>query len=126
MKKVSILFAGLFITIASFALQAEVVSSDFFVGKWNLVIEDLPNGDAELLITFQRQDGKLTGIVEMEENDEIKITKVEEVKDKSVTVILSVPNYDLEIFIEEKGENEVKGTLMDMFDLTGKRVLEKE
>lgn len=123
MKKASLLLTVLFMFLASSTLKAQD-QSDYFAGKWDILIEGTPSGDSKMLVTLNRVDGKLTGEVARDGAAAAKIIRVEEKKDKSATIYFNSSGYDVYLFIEKKNADEVEGSMMDMFDATGKRVKE--
>lgn len=125
MKQLSAFIAGIFLVIISFSAQAQ--TADYFVGKWSVVAEGTPNGDAKFLVSLERKDGKLGGIIidPATGKETSKIDKVEE-KEKSVTVYFVGGGYDVYLFLEKKDNDHVGGSLMDMFDAKGERVKDKK
>ena len=125
MKKLSSIFAGLFFLVLSFHAKAQTQpATDYFVGKWSLLVTGTPQGDSKMNVNLERKDGKLTGYLFSKENpDTVKFTKVEE-KEKSVTFYFSQGGYDVFINLEKKDEDHVIGDLMGMFDTTGERIKE--
>jgi len=125
MKKLSSLFAGIFLLVLSFNANAQTQpSKDYFVGKWSVLVEGTPQGDSKMTIFLERKDGKLSGYIPPKEGvDTVKFTKVEE-KEKSVTLYFSSGGYDVNITLEKKDDDHVSGNLMDMFDAKGERIKE--
>ena len=120
MKKLSLIFTmiiGLFLT-----LNAKAQTSDYFPGKWNVVVMGTPNGDAKMTFVLERKDGKLTGAVQDSTGKEMtKITQIDE-KDKSITAAFTVQSYDVTLTLDPVDDDHVKGSLMGMFDAKGVRV----
>ena len=99
-------------------------STDYFPGKWNIVVKGTPNGDAKMTFVIERKDGKLTGAVQDSTGKEMtKITSIDE-KDKSITAAFTIQSYDVTLTLEPVDADDVKGSLMGMFDATGVRVKE--
>lgn len=124
MKKLRVLIAAIVCSLVlSIGANAQA-PADYFVGKWNVLTTGLPDGDAKMLVVFERIDGKLNGAM-LDEVKQIKnaFTKVEE-KENSVTGYFTAGGYDCFLFLENKDDNNVTGSLMDMFDSTGVRVVE--
>jgi len=135
MKKISLIFtvlAGLFISFAASAQTtppptppapaATAPATDYFPGKWNIVVKGTPNGDAKMTFVLQRIDGKLTGAVQDSTGKEMtKITTIDE-KDKTITAAFTIQSYDVTLTLEPVDADDVKGSLMDMFDAVGVRV----
>jgi hypothetical protein len=132
MKKISVFFASLFLMMLSLTAiaQSKADSSakpDYFVGKWDVLVEGTPQGDGKMLVTLERKDGKLTGTIVSKDGSTPanKIERVEE-KEKSVTVYFTASGYNVYLFLEKKDEDHVTGSMMDMFDAKGDRVKEKK
>lgn len=125
MKKVSAIFAGLFLLLLSSTSNAQTApAKDYFVAKWDLLMEGLPQGDPRLIVDLQRKDGKLTGTVLDSTKKEIaKITQVDETP-TSVTVYFTAQDYDVNLAINKKDEDNVTANLMGMFEGKGIRMKE--
>lgn len=124
MKKLNLFFcAGLFCLLLSFNASAQATGpTDYFVGKWNMVVEGTPQGNGKMTITLERENGKLNGtIITREGTATTKFSKVEE-KEKSVTVFYTTNGYDVYLLMEKKDEDNVTGNMMDMYDARGVRV----
>ncbi|QIH35964.1 hypothetical protein [Sphingobacterium sp. DR205] len=124
MKKLNAFIAGIFLLLVSLNVNAQdTTKTDYFAGKWSVVAEGTPNGDAQFLVNLQRKDGKLVGTIDdpATGKETSKIDKVEE-KEKSVTVYFVGGGFDVYLFLEKKDEDNVTGSLMDMFEAVGKRV----
>ena len=137
MKKLSLIFtvvAGMFFCLNAKA-QTNIgtqtnagaqTTADYFAGKWNVIIMGTPNGDSKLTLVFEKKDGKLTGAVRDSTDKEIaKITQIDQ-KDKSITAAFNVQNYDVTLTLDPVDENNVKGSLLGMFDAKGVRVKESK
>lgn len=125
MRKLSFVFTVfvLFLLVVNANAQD---ANNFFVGKWKVLTVGTPNGDSKSLVTLERKDGKFTGTMANEGAGEtIKFTNVEE-KENKVTVYFSASGYDVYMVLEKKDDNHVKGSMMDMFDVSGERVVESE
>lgn len=125
MKKASILFIVLFFGIALNGFsQTTAAPADFYAGKWEITILGTPNGDAKMIASLSRKEGKLVG--EMTNPAEPTaapnpITNIEEIDDKLI-IYFSASGYDLSIPFEKVDDDNLKGKLMDMFDCTAKRI----
>jgi len=124
MKKLSVFIAAIVCSLV-FSIGAKAQApADYFVGKWSVLTTGLPSGDAKSVVTFERKDGKLIGKMAEEGKPNVNIfSKVEE-KEKSVTGYFTASGYDVYIFLEKKDDNNITGSLMDMFDCTGVRIVE--
>ena len=122
MKKVNLFFIGLVLILLTGGINAQAQSStDFYVGDWDIVLMGMPNGDAEMVLHLERADGKLKGSIKSELG-ELELDSVEE-KDNSITLFFTLESYDLNMFFEKVDDNNIKGNMVDQFDVTGKRVV---
>ena len=133
MKKLSLIFtvaAALLISLtvkaqtpaAPATAPATASTTDYFPGKWNVVVMGTPNGDAKMTFVFARTDGKLTGAVQDSTGKELtKVTQIDE-KDKTITAAFTIQSYDVTLTLEPVDADNVKGSLMGMFDDKGVRV----
>jgi hypothetical protein len=102
-------------------------TADFYVGKWEVVFIGTPQGDAKLIATFTRKDGKLEGEMKSTVDDKaevIPITSVEEGTDK-LTFGFSAQGYDLTVNLEKVDDDNLKGMMMNMFETKAKRITDK-
>lgn len=121
MKKILILFGFMALCLTS---QAEVAdTSSYFTGKWNVIVYGTPQGDAKMLITLERKEGKLTGNVSdpATMNEIAKIDLIDENTD-SVTLYFHAGGYDVNMFLKKKDDKNAEGTLMGMFEAKAERV----
>lgn len=126
MKKITMILTGLVILISVYCSQAQAEGTDFFIGKWKVLVEGTPNGDATMIVTFTKNaDGKLEGTSgdEKGETPTTKFTRVES-KGETVTAYWVAQGYDVYLFLEKTDENKAEGSLMDMFDATATKVVE--
>lgn len=124
MKKLNLFFAVLVCSLV-FSIGAKAqASGDFFIGKWDVLSTGLPSGDAKSIVTFERKDGKLIGTMAEAKKPNVNVFRKVEEKENSVTAYFTASGYDVYIFLEKKDDNNVIGSLMDMFDCTGVRIVE--
>lgn len=126
MKKLCSVFAGLFLLLFTLSLNAQTKpAEDYFVAKWDMLFEGLPQGDPRMIISLQRKDGKLEGsIMDSAQKEIAKISKVDE-KDKSITVYFTAQGYDVTLDMTKKDEDNITGSLMGMFEAKGVRMKEE-
>ncbi len=125
MKKLFfVLLTGLAI---SFQLMAQEAHNDFFIGKWNIIIEGTPKGDAQIHVTIEKKDGELKGsMLGITEGDTVpsKFDRIE-VDEDGITMYWVTPDgYSVYLFIEQDDEESIIGTMADSFDVKGKRIKE--
>ena len=121
MKKLSILvffFAALLFSSSTMAQTTE----DYFVGEWNVQIKDTPMGTISVLLTLERVDGKLVGkFVDAASSTETKMNDITE-GENSLTLNFTSEYGDLYFTLQRDDEENVSGSLMDSFKVSGTRV----
>ena len=122
MKKLSLAIAGLCFLLLSIGAQAQTTGTDYFAGKWNVLVKGTPNGDARMFFVLDKKDSTLTGSVQDSTGKEIsKIDKVEVSGDKA-TVYFNAQGYDVNLEMNKKDDDHTTGSMMGMFDAEGERV----
>lgn len=120
MKKASALFV-MMLLLVSVAVTAQTSSKDYFVGKWDLMIEGLPDGDLQMRLDLSQKDGKLAGTLARQDgNKPFPLPTVTE-SEKSISFSFEAQGYDINIDLEQKENDTVSGMMMGMFSVTGKR-----
>ncbi len=122
MRKVFFLFVSLVLLQISY-VDAAQNPSDYFVGDWEVVVSGTPSGDAKMVLHLERVDGKLTGEMRAEQGDPTKINSVDE-KESSIVVYYNTMGYDINLSFEKVDDNNIKGSMMGMFDAKGVRKTE--
>lgn len=125
MKKSIFILVGVIVLLLSAGQVQAQEKADYFVGTWKILVEGTPNGDATSIIVFERKDGKLAGEVRTGQTS-VKISRVEEKSNEVTAYFTSASGYEVYIYLEKVDENKVEGSMMDMFDAKGERVVEKK
>ncbi|MFD1142547.1 hypothetical protein ACFQ4C_15585 [Larkinella insperata] len=126
MKKGSLFLFVFFLGLTFRGFSQAPAPEDFFAGKWEIVITGTPNGDAKFITNLVRKDGKLTG--EMADptdatKEKIPLTKIEESSDK-LSLYFTAQGYDVNVDLAKVDDDNLKGSLMNMFDAKAKRLKE--
>jgi hypothetical protein len=106
---------------ASVSAQEE---ANFFVGKWDLLVEGLPSEDVHILVNISSTDDGLVG--EMTMGEKVQKVEIEQTEDDMITLKFEAQGYDVSVNLAKKDENSVEGDMMGMFDITGKRVTDEK
>lgn len=123
MKKLNLTLTAFIGLLMTLSVSAQT-KPDYYAGKWNVVVRGTPNGDAKMTFVIGSKEGKLAGDVLDSVGKELtKITSIEE-KDKTVNIAFTAQGYDLTLTLDPVDADNVKGSLMGMFDATGVRVKE--
>lgn len=126
MKKASIIFFTLFLGIAvkGLAQAADTTAADYFAGKWEISILGTPNGDSKLVAELTRKDGTLSGELKDPSGNlpgAIPISNIEETKEQ-LTIYFSAQGYDVNLVLAKVDQDNLKGSLLGMFDSKAKRL----
>lgn len=122
MKKLSVLVV-LFVLGFSFNTFAQ---AEFFAAKWEITVTGTPNGDAKFVTKLERKDGKLSGELSLigdSSAPKIPISNIEESADK-IVIYFSAQGYDVNVDLVKVDDDNLKGTLMNMFEAKAVRVKE--
>ena len=123
MKKLSSLFAGSFFLLLSVGIHAQSkTGSDFFAGKWNVLITGTPYGDLKRVYVLEKKDNGLAGTVLDSTGKEISKCSKVEVKDNEVTLYYTALGNDVSVVLTKKDEDHVTGRALGMFDAKGERI----
>ena len=124
MKKTVFLMLAFVVGIAVQGFsQTDKPATDFFAGKWEILVVGTPNGDAKFTTELIRKDGKLTGELKVAAGDvkDAMPATVEEAEGK-ITIFFSTQGYDVNVELNKVDDDNLKGTLMNMFEAKAKRV----
>ncbi len=127
MRKVILFIAGIFFILISVGSKAQGrVVSDYFTGKWNVVAAGGPSGGAQMVVSIERKDGKLTGDVRINDENAIAFSSIEEKENSVKLYFTSSHGNGIILFMEKKDERKVGGTLtikdMDTLNISGERM----
>lgn len=124
MKTLRFLLASIMMMMTVCVANAQD-KDDFWTGKWEFEVTGMPQGDATMILVLQRDnEGKLTGYIQQSpESPKNPLTRVDE-KKESITAFFKSSGYDVYMFAEKTGNDEVEGSVFDMFDATGRKVKE--
>ena len=124
MKKPGVLLTALFLVLSSFnAIAQSKTGTDYFIGKWHVLIPGTPLGDLKRFYIFEKNGESLSGQVQDGTSgaELAKFTKVE-LKGDQVTAYYSVNDLDVTVVFIKKDEDHITGTVLGTYDATGERV----
>ncbi len=126
MKKILALVFVLTTLFSASAFASKPDPTDFFAGKWKIVVLGTPNGDATFATNLVRKDGVLTGQLKIVGDDSLPAVDISKVEDDSEKVVIyfSTQGYDVNVELTKVNTDNLKGTLMGMFEAKGTRVKE--
>ena len=125
MKKLSLSLSVIFVFLVSYSGHAQTKdSSDYFIGKWSVLLKGLPNGDTKMLVNLEKKDTTLTGtILDSTKTEIAKVSKIEK-KGYTITLYFTAQGYDVYLFMEKKDDDHIMGNMLNMFDAVGDRLKE--
>ncbi|HOU02293.1 MAG: hypothetical protein GT600_10485 [Bacteroidales bacterium] len=118
MKQVIILFSVMImmmITLLPCKLSAQTNSAieDFFVGKWDIVVQGLTNYDINLSVDIKKIEGEIKGEISM---PSFGVTGVElqgiTIADSTLAVNTGAIGFDMPLILTKKDEKTLTGSLM--------------
>lgn len=119
MKKSAFLLFGLLLW-ASTATLAH--NPDYFIGTWNVLISDTPQGNVNVTLTLERVEGKLIGKFTQGDSDQgTTITNINE-EESGIVLYFFAEGYDLYLSLNPSEGDTVSGYLVDQFPVKGERV----
>ncbi|MDX9811865.1 MAG: hypothetical protein RBU28_05730 [Bacteroidales bacterium] len=127
MKKRIAFLTGLLLILFIQGLNAQK-KNDYFAGNWNLTVFETPYGDLNMVASLVRKDGILTGVVKMGQDGQDQTINIESIDEPEGFVIMYfvAQGYEVSIMLAGKDENNVVGSMLGMFNVTGVRDLKKK
>ncbi len=127
MKNLFLMLLMVFSSMSMFAQSSNQSDEAFFLGKWNLFVEGLPTGDAEMLLVINKNaEGKLEGTIGGTDGSATsKLTKIV-INGKTLQVNFLGSGYDVPVYLDREKDGTITGSMNDMFDCTGKKIVEKK
>ena len=126
MKKAGLLFIGMICSfLVTTAAQAQNAAIDYFVGKWEIIAEGIQGSDVKMTLIVEKDSGKLIGKFAPGDDGEMKINSISAVVEPiGLRLNFTTPdgNYDVDMYLKKKDDDNVTGDIMNMFDLKGKRL----
>jgi hypothetical protein len=126
MKKVTLinLMAVILIMIAT-KVNAQT-QTNYFIGKWDVLVKGLPNGDTHMKFNIADSAGHMKGALldSTAAHKDTPLTKIELDGDK-ITLYFSAQGYDVSLLLAKKDDDHATGSLMGMFDANAIRMKDK-
>ena len=124
MKRMMFFAMVLLMSLASFA-QEKKSNEEFFLGKWQLMVEGLPTGDVEMQLAVNKDDnGGLQGTVKLLDGSESVNPAEVKMKGNTLMINFSAGDVDIPINLDKEGESSLVGRMFDMFEVSGKRLVD--
>jgi hypothetical protein len=123
MKK-SILISAVIIAFIAIAgsvnAQTKNTGEKYFIGKWNVMVYGVPDGDTKMLINIEKKDDKISGTLADPAKTEppLNLENVV-VADSTFKATFNTQGMDISIMLKIKDDKNITGNMMEMFDIKG-------
>ncbi len=126
MKKVTLVNLMVVILIVIATNVNAQTQTNYFIGKWDVLLKGLPDGDTHMKFNIADSAGHMKGALldTTDAHKDIPLTKIEQDGDK-VTLYFSTQGYDVSLLLAKKDDDHATGSLMGMFDANAVRLKEK-
>jgi hypothetical protein len=126
MKKVSIVISMIIIAFAATTMsamaQSKVTGEKYFIGKWNVMVYGVPDGDTKMLINIEKKDDKITGsLADPAKTDPPLNLENIMVADSTLKATFNAQGMDISIMLKIKDDKNITGNMMEMFDIKGSK-----
>jgi cytochrome c len=120
MKKVSMILFAMIFGLATVGYSQ--TSSNFFEGKWSVLVKGTPEGDVTVPMRFETKEGKMKGYFTSKGDQTETEMASAEAKGDELNMSFTISGYDIVLMITKKDEDHATGKLMDMFEVEATRV----
>jgi hypothetical protein len=117
---ISTIIIAFIVNTGSINGQAKNTGEKYFIGKWNLMVFGLPDGDTKMTINIEKKDDKLIGNLadSAKTVPPLDLANIE-VADSTFKATFSAQGMDISLMLKIKDDKNVTGNMMDMFDIKG-------
>jgi hypothetical protein len=124
MKRTSIIISTIILAFiinnGSVNAQTKNTGEQFFIGKWNLMVYGVPDGDTKIVLNIKKKDDKLTGnLGDPTKTDPPMELSGIEVADSTFKATFNAQGMDISLMLKIKDDKNVTGSMMDQFDIKG-------
>lgn len=124
MKKVSIFISTITLALylATGIVSAQTVNTGekYFIGKWNVMVYGLPDGDTKMVVNIEKKEEKLTGtLADPSKTDPpLQLSDIV-VADSTLNASFFAQGMDITLLLKIKDDKNITGNMMNMFDIKG-------
>ncbi|MEO8820694.1 MAG: hypothetical protein ABI267_08220 [Ginsengibacter sp.] len=104
-------------------LTQSTIGQTNFLGKWDITMFGLPQGDVKCQLLLNEKDGKLAGTLKFASPQPLEVAIVNPViKDTVITFNATLQGYDVDYNLNQNKDGQLNGSMYNnMFVVTGKR-----
>lgn len=125
MKKAAICLAVICLVFFAATVQAQTSAVNFYAGAWELQVDGAPGSASTMTLNLEYKNKQWSGTVERPGKAIVQVQKVTE-SASGITVYYDSDGHAVDFFLKKKDEQQVTGELMNMYAVTGKRVVAKK
>lgn len=119
MKKLAFFLFGLMLWASTTTFAH---NPDYFIGTWDVLIADTPQGNVNATLTIERVEGKLIGKFSQGGSEQgLTISNIKE-EENGITLFFFAEGYDLYLNLKAAEEDKLSGSLLDQFPVKGERM----
>lgn len=124
MKKVTIVLSmiivALMINNSSLKAQEKNTGEKYFIGKFNLMVYGLPDGDTKMVLNIAKKEDKLTGTLSAPEQADppMELSNIA-IADSTLNATFYASGMDITLFFKIKDDKNITGNMLNMFDIKG-------
>jgi hypothetical protein len=124
MKKASIIISIIILVFTAntgtINAQEKITGEKYFIGKWNLMVYGLPDGDTKMVLNIDKKDNQLTGNLgdPAKSDPPLELTGIE-IADSTLNASFSAQGMDITLSFKIKDDKNITGNMLNMFDIKG-------
>jgi hypothetical protein len=124
MKKVSIFISAitlaLYLATGTVSAQEKNTGEKYFLGKWNVMVYGVPDGDTKMIVNIEKKEDKLTGtLADPSKTDPPLELSGIVVADSTLNASFSAQGMDITLLLKIKDDKNITGNMMNMFEIKG-------
>jgi len=111
---------ALLLNNSTLCAQEKNTGEKFFIGKFNLMVYGLPDGDTKMVLNIVKKDDKLTGTIGGAEQTDtpLELSGIT-VADSTLDATFIAQGMDISLFFKIKDDKNITGNMLNMFDIKG-------
>ncbi|WP_321346137.1 alpha-L-rhamnosidase C-terminal domain-containing protein [uncultured Draconibacterium sp.] len=123
MKRNQITIIGIILILFSTTINAQENLSDFFAGKWDVLVEGAQSGDVRMTLVLENENDNWKGSLKREGQQEPTALSTVEINGNSLkTGWKAEQDMDINLELDKIDQNSMTGKVMGAFDVTAVRI----
>lgn len=123
MKKATLVNLMIVILIMVAATANAQTKTNFYIGKWDVLVKGLPEGDSHSKLNIADSAGQMKAILldTTAAHKNVPINKIE-LEGEKITLYFTMQGIDLNLVLTRKDDDHATGSLAGMFDAVAVRL----